>query len=78
MMMSFIALEMVSSCMYVAQSSHHTYAQEGPVNKEQNLILTKGAPEAILPLLVSSPSNYSSTYLHHMGRGRRVLALAYR
>lgn len=29
-------------------------------------------------LLDSVPANYAATYLYHMGRGRRVLALAYR
>lgn len=29
-------------------------------------------------LLESVPANYAATYLYHMGRGRRVLALAYR
>ena len=46
--------------------------------KQQLLVLTKGAPEAVRPLLTAVPPHYASTYLHHMGRGRRVLALAYR
>jgi len=47
-------------------------------HQQQLLILTKGAPEAIRPLLSTVPPHYTSTYLYHMGRGRRVLALAYR
>lgn len=49
-----------------------------PQHSRQLLILTKGAPEAIRPFLSAVPSNYTSSYLYHMGRGRRVLALAYR
>lgn len=45
---------------------------------EMAAILTKGAPEAIRSLLATVPPGYDDTYLHHMGRGRRVLALAYR
>ena len=42
--------------------------------------LTKGAPEALEPLLDprTIPSDYEASYLHHMELGRRVLALAYR
>lgn len=41
-------------------------------------VMCKGAPEIIEPLLKQKPSHYSNTYLYHMSRGRRVLALAYR
>jgi len=42
--------------------------------------LTKGAPEALKPLLdpASLPADYEQSYLRHMALGRRVLALAYR
>jgi cation-transporting ATPase 13A1 len=42
--------------------------------------LTKGAPEALKPLLdpASLPVDYERAYLRHMTLGRRVLALAYR
>lgn len=42
--------------------------------------LTKGAPETIKELLSSEslPSNYDEVSVHHMSRGRRVLAMAYR
>jgi len=42
--------------------------------------LTKGAPEALKPLLDSAslPVDYERAYLRHMTLGRRVLALAYR
>ena len=42
--------------------------------------LTKGAPEVIKTLLLnkSIPSNYDDVAFHHMNRGRRVLAMAYR
>ena len=51
---------------------------KGPSQHQQLLVLTKGAPEAVAPLLASVPPNFAATYLYHMGRGRRVLALAYR
>ena len=41
-------------------------------------IVSKGAPEALEPLLSDAPTNYRSTFLHHMGQGSRVLALGYR
>jgi manganese-transporting P-type ATPase len=43
-------------------------------------VLTKGAPETIKDRLApdSIPPNYDAVSLHHMGRGRRVLALAYK
>jgi cation-transporting ATPase 13A1 len=42
--------------------------------------LTKGAPETIKERLSkdSIPSNYDEVSFHHMSRGRRVLAIAYR
>jgi cation-transporting ATPase 13A1 len=42
--------------------------------------LTKGAPETIKELLSkdSLPTDYDEVSFHHMSRGRRVLALAYR
>jgi manganese-transporting P-type ATPase len=42
------------------------------------MVLCKGAPEAVQALLKAVPPFYEPTYLHHMGRGRRVLALALR
>ena len=61
----------------------HNTPQDGskpasPLQHQQLLVLTKGAPEAVQVLLDSVPTNYAATYLYHMGRGRRVLALAYR
>ena len=43
-------------------------------------LLTKGAPETVKGLLSSksTPKNYSEVARYHMGRGQRVLALAYR
>lgn len=41
-------------------------------------VVAKGAPESLEPLLSDAPPNYRSTFLHHMGQGSRVLALAYR
>ena len=42
--------------------------------------LSKGAPEVIKELLSSDsvPDNYDDVAFHHMSRGRRVLAMAYR
>ena len=42
--------------------------------------LTKGAPEAVKPMLdpKSLPADFDQSYLRHMALGRRVLALAYR
>lgn len=42
--------------------------------------LTKGAPETMKEFMTtdSIPSNYDEVAFHHMSRGRRVLAMAYR
>ena len=41
-------------------------------------IFTKGAPEVLAEHLIEIPVFYHETYVHHMTRGKRVLALAYR
>ena len=41
-------------------------------------VLTKGAPEAVRPLLAQVPPHFDATYVRHMGRGLRVLCLAYK
>ena len=57
-------------------------ATESPDNTMNATLwaLTKGAPEALMPLLdpTSLPVDYEQAYLRHMTLGRRVLALAYR
>jgi cation-transporting ATPase 13A1 len=49
-------------------------------NATESWVLTKGAPETIKQFLTpeSTPSNYDEIYMHHMGKGQRVLAIAYR
>jgi len=49
--------------------------------EEQKLfVLSKGAPETMLPLLhpLTVPSNYNAVSRYHMSKGQRVLALAYK
>ncbi|KAL7544835.1 hypothetical protein ACHAWF_008199 [Thalassiosira exigua] len=48
-------------------------------NNDRLRALTKGAPEALRPLLdpASVPPDYEASYLRHMTLGRRVLALAH-
>jgi cation-transporting ATPase 13A1 len=41
-------------------------------------VLAKGAPEAVGPLLAELPPHFEATYLRHMGKGLRVLCLAYK
>ena len=41
-------------------------------------LFTKGAPEILSSFLSSLPLHYTHAYLHHMARGKRVLALAYK
>ena len=51
------------------------------LTEDQRLfVLTKGAPETILPLLnpLTVPSNYNAVSRYHMSKGQRVLALAYK
>jgi cation-transporting ATPase 13A1 len=43
---------------------------------ETLLLITKGAPEVIMSLLIEIPSDYKQIYLYHMAKGKRVLALA--
>ena len=40
------------------------------------LVLAKGSPEAVRPLLLHVPPGYDETYLHYASSGKRVLALA--
>jgi cation-transporting ATPase 13A1 len=47
-------------------------------NKQQHVVFCKGAPEVLATLLKEVPPRYRETYLYHMSRGKRVLALAYR
>lgn len=49
-------------------------------NQKNLLVLTKGAPEVIKPMLTaaSTPPNYDIVYRHHMSMGQRVLSLAYK
>eukprot|EP00760_Papus_ankaliazontas_P035806 PhM_4_TR8032/c0_g2_i1/m.41264/K14950/ATP13A1, SPF1; manganese-transporting P-type ATPase len=48
------------------------------LGKEARMVLTKGAPEIIKPLLKSVPSDYDDLYLKYATKGYRVLALAAR
>jgi magnesium-transporting ATPase (P-type) len=41
-------------------------------------VFVKGAPEVLAAHLLEVPSFYKETYIHHMTRGKRVLAMAYR
>lgn len=41
-------------------------------------VFTKGAPEVLAAHMIDIPAFYHETYVHHMTRGKRVLALAYR
>lgn len=41
-------------------------------------VVTKGAPEVMLPLLSSAPASLVSEYKRHAAQGARVLALAYK
>jgi manganese-transporting P-type ATPase len=50
-----------------------------PFKAESGLfIFSKGAPEILASYMDVIPSFYQDTYVHHMTRGKRVLALAYR
>lgn len=58
------------------KNSGETYSV--PPFHDRLWVVAKGAPESLEPLLTDAPANYRSTFLHHMGQGSRVLALAYR
>jgi cation-transporting ATPase 13A1 len=45
-------------------------------SSEKYVVFTKGAPEVIATKLKQVPEFYRGTYLYHMGRGKRLLALA--
>lgn len=50
-----------------------------PFKSETGLfIFSKGAPEVLASYIDDLPLFYHDTYVHHMTRGKRVLALAYR
>ena len=50
----------------------------GATSEKYILAVCKGAPEVIASKLKYIPFHYRSTYLYHMGRGKRVLAFAAR
>lgn len=52
--------------------------KDGSPVKNMLLVCTKGAPEVIAQHMKVVPSTYKSTYMYHMLRGKRVLAMAYR
>ena len=41
-------------------------------------LFSKGAPEVMADLIADLPSDYKRIYLHHMSKGKRVLAVAYK
>ena len=41
-------------------------------------VFCKGAPEVLADLLAETPPHYRATYHHHMSRGKRVLAVAFK
>lgn len=50
----------------------------GTTNEKHIVVMTKGAPEVLVDKLAEVPECYRDTYLYHMSRGKRVLALAFR
>lgn len=63
----------------VSATAVHPYASTSSSSGgRRNLVFTKGAPEVLANHLASVPAYYNATYFHHMSRGRRVLALAYK
>lgn len=68
-----VVLEAVS-----ATASHPYASTSSSSGGRRNFVFTKGAPEILANHLAEVPSYYNATYFHHMSRGRRVLALAYK
>lgn len=63
----------------VSATATHPYASTSSSSGgRRNFVFTKGAPEILAHHLAEVPSYYNATYFHHMSRGRRVLALAYK
>jgi len=52
--------------------------QQNPSSAGEVFLFTKGAPEILAAMLVSIPPFYTATYMYHMSKGRRVIALACR
>ena len=53
-------------------------APASPTRDSDVVVVTKGAPEALKPLLAAVPEGYDAAYEAHARRGHRVLALASR
>lgn len=51
---------------------------KGGMSRKRVLVVTKGAPEVMHDMINSIPDTYREVYLHHMSRGKRVLALGYK
>ena len=64
----------------IAADCAATRGEAGRSSPPRLWALTKGAPEAVLPLLDQSalPADYAASFKKQMSLGRRVLALAYR
>jgi len=76
-------MSIVAECSNVHPSTINSSSSSGGAGKPQQqqsktMVFTKGAPEVLAQYLKEVPAFYNATYFHHMSRGRRVLALAYK
>jgi len=82
--MSVIALKVVADNQRgspgndISRSQNRKNSYQSSSQDPSLFIMCKGAPEVLEPLLKERPPYYTETYLYHMSRGCRVLALAYR
>jgi cation-transporting ATPase 13A1 len=53
-------------------------SEAGSSAATSTVVFTKGAPEVLAEFIKNLPTNYTKTYIHHMVRGKRTLALAYK
>lgn len=71
-------MSVIAECLPSMQASSGPSSSR-EVQQQPNLwVFTKGAPEVLEGLLSEVPAFYRSTYVYHMSRGKRVLALAAR
>jgi len=62
----------------VAVKQSNTSTTQSDSHTSEVYVFTKGAPEILADLLVTIPDYFTPTYMYHMSKGRRVIALAIR
>ncbi len=69
-------MSVVAECLPSLQAGSGVSSSREVQQQPNVWVFTKGAPEVLEALFAEVPSFYRATYMYHMSRGKRVLALA--